>query len=312
MNKRRVILGLFAVLAALPPLTAALDQPYYLEIVRQALILALAAMALDILMGYGGLVSLCQAAFVGIGAYAVGILGFHGLGSGGLHLLAAVGAAALMATAIGALSLGARGLAFIMVTLAFGQMLHHAVAGLDAYGGDDGLILVERSRLGPVDLYDDWTFYYLVLALVALWALVLRRAMAARFGLVLRAARQNADRLRALGMPVRRHQLTAFALAGAVAGLAGFLNANHADFVSPDMLHWTRSAELVVIVMLGGLHSVLGPILGALALVVGETLAADITHAWHLAVGIAAIGVALFAPGGLWRLAVRDKDRDDA
>ena len=309
-----------ALLAAAPALAAALDDPYLLSLLTRALILAMAAVSLDFILGYGALVSFGHAAFVGAGAYTVGILAHHAaegspLFDGGLGLPgtasalvawpAAVLVAALLAAVIGALCLRTRGLYFIMITLAFGQMLYFLATSLERYGGDDGLILWERSTLPVGDAADPVQFYYLCLGLLAAVTVLLRRMVDSRFGRVLQGAAGNERRMGALGFPVYRYRLAAFVIAGSVAGLAGALMANQDTFVSPEMLHWSHSGELMVMVILGGLGTLHGAVLGAVALVVLEEVLAAWTEHWMLLLGPLLVAVVLFARAGLYGWLVR-------
>ena len=315
------LLGLL-VLAALPAVAWALDDPYLLSLLSRGLILALAAVSLDLILGYGAMVSFGHAAFVGAGAYTVGILAHHatqgtalvdgwswlaGTEAALVAWPAAMGVAGLLAALIGALCLRTRGLYFIMITLAFGQMLYFLAASLERYGGDDGLILWQRSQLPAGDASDPLLFYYLCLGLLALVSVALARVTGSRFGRVLRAAAGNEPRMAALGFPVYRYRLAAFALAGAVAGLAGALLANQDTFVSPELLHWRHSGELMVMVILGGLGSLYGAVLGALALVLLEEVLSAWTPHWMLLLGPLLVVVVLFARGGLYGWLVRER-----
>lgn len=315
------------VLALLPPLLTAIGEPFYVVLATRMLILALAAVSLDLILGYGGMVSFGHAAFVGVGAYVAGILAHHAFMGEPLMLfgLAVAGqnealivwplamlGAGLAAALIGVLSLRTGGVHFIMITLAFAQMLYFLLISLEAYGGDDGLTLWGRNTLGGADvLGDNVLFYYLCLGLLTVVLLGLRRLVDSRFGLVLQGARQNERRMRALGVPVTRYRLAAFTLAGALAGLAGALSVNQAEFVSPDLLHWTRSGELLVVVILGGMGTLIGPVLGALAFMGLEEVLAGITEHWRLILGPVLVLVVLYARAGLhgWLIGKRPVGR---
>ena len=315
-----VTLILFALLALLPPAMLALDQPFYISLATRVVIYAIAAVSLDLILGYGGLVSFGHGAFVGAGAYVVGILFVHaqdgspvldwsvpgwpvtiaGSEAALVAWPAAVIVSALMALAIGAICLRTRGVAFIMITLAFAQMLFFLFVSLPHYGGEDGISLWWRNTLPGIDLGDDVRFYYLCLALLVGFTLLCRRLVDSRFGRVLRAAKENERRLRALGVAPYPYRLTAFVIAGAGAGLAGALLANQTGFVSPSPLHWTSSGEIMVMVILGGMGTLVGPILGAAALLVlEETLSAYTSH-WGLVLGPILILVVLTARRGLF------------
>src|SRR5262245_60378563 len=255
---------LLVVLAILPLLTQAFDQRYLLSIGTRIVIWAVAATSLNMILGYGGLVSFGHAAFFGIGGYVVGILSANGIHDGWLQWPVALAVATLWAALIGALSLRTRGVYFIMITLAFAQLVYYLASGLEAYGGDDGLNF-SRSRLGLIDLRDKASFYWLCFALLlgTLW--FTGRMAHSRFGYVLRGARSNELRMLALGFPVFRYRLAAFTIAGAIGGLSGILLANEGAYVSPAMMSWVKSGDLIVMVVLGGLGSLFGPLYGAIA-----------------------------------------------
>ena len=291
---------LLAAALALPWFATALDQPFYITFARRVLIFAIAATSLNFILGYGGMVSLGHAAFFGAGAYTVGVLMAEGITSAWVAWPAAVGVAALAALLIGAVSLRTRGVYFIMITLAFAQMAYYVAVGLKRYGGEDGLTLPARSVFGTgIDLTNETVFYYVVLALLLLVLAALARVLDARFGRVLTGIRENDARMEALGYPTFAYRLVGFVIAGAVAGLAGALFANHNLFVSPAALHWTQSATFVVMVILGGIGFRLGGVLGALALLVLEETLAAWTEAWHLPLGLLLLAVVFLAPRGL-------------
>ncbi len=203
---------------------------------------------------------------------------------------------------IGALSLRTSGIHFIMITLAFAQMLFYFFDSLEAYGGDDGLSLWSRNDLAGLDLGDDTTFYYVCLGSLAMFMLICQRLVNSRFGMVIRGCAQNERRMRALGFPTYRYKLLCFAIAGAGAGLAGALIANQTEYVSPGLLHWTRSGELLVMVILGGMGTLIGPVLGAAVLLLGEDLLAIFTEHWQLYLGPLLILVVLTTRRGVYGL----------
>lgn len=316
-TERRVWLPLagLALLAAVPVIAWIADDPYLVTIFTRILILALAAAGLDFILGYGAMVSFGHAAFVGAGAYTVGILAHHaasgtpvipgvswlsGTTAGLVAWPAAVLAAALLALFIGALSLRTRALYFIMITLAFAQMFYYLFVSLERYGGGDGLVMWDRSTLPLIDTGSAVQFYYLCLACLVGTVCVLRRVVGARFGRVLRGAAENERRMQALGFPVYRYRLAAFTIAGATGGLAGALLANLETFVSPGLLHWQQSGELMIMVILGGIGTLYGPVLGAAALILLEETLATWTDHWMIALGPILIFVVLFARRGLF------------
>ena len=284
---------------AFPLVANAIDQGFYIGLVRRILIFAIAASSLNFILGYGGMVSLGHAAFFGLGAYAVGVLATEGVTSAWLAWPLAAVIAALAAVVIGAISLRTRGVYFIMITLAFAQMVYYVAVGLKRYGGEDGLNVPARSSLGFVDLNNDVAFYYVVLAILVAVLAAVDRVLDARFGRALIGIRENEGRMESLGYPTFRFRLAAFSIAGGVAGLAGALFANHNLFVSPAVLHWTQSATFVVMVILGGIGYRYGGVLGALALLGLEEALASMTEYWHLPLGALLLAVVFLAPHGL-------------
>jgi branched-chain amino acid transport system permease protein len=251
-------------------------------------------------MGFGGMVSFGHAAYIGVGGYAVGILAYEGYYSGFLQWPLALAASALFALVVGALSLRTRGVYFIMITLAFAQMIYYVAVALDRYGADDGLTIYRRSDFaGLVNLSNRTVFYYLCLALLVGTMYLVWRLVNSRFGMVIRGARSNERRMRAIGFPTFRYRLTCFVIAGTMCGLAGALLANHTDFVSPAMMHWTRSGDLIVMAVLGGMGSVIGPVIGAVALLVLEEALSGVTEYWQIIVGPLFLVVVVFARGGI-------------
>ena len=299
------------VLLALAPLAfAALGEGYWLTLATRVTILGLAAVGLDLLIGRAGLVSFGHAAFFGLGAYAVAIPALHAAEfrplfgwAGSEEALAtwplAVLVGALVALPIGALALRTRGVNFIMITLAFAQMAFFVVTGLEAYGGDDGLIMYGRNKIAGVGIDDPLAYHYLCLALLCLVLLGLRRLMRSSFGLALEATRMSERRAAALGLPVFRLRLAAFVLAAAVAALAGAMFANAERFVSPDLLGWRLSGEFMVMVILGGTGTLTGPLLGAVALVGMETVFAAWTEHWLVPLGAVLVLAVLVSRAGL-------------
>ncbi|CAM5763247.1 branched-chain amino acid ABC transporter permease [Bosea minatitlanensis] len=308
---------LAAALIALPFAMQALGQPALVPLASRVLIYAVAAASLNLALGFGGMVSFGHAAFFGVGGYVVGILyqsytgdePFLGLIPGTDQLLitlpAAILVAGLLALVIGALSLRTSGVQFIMITLAFAQMLFFLFVSLKVYGGDDGMTIRRRNALFGLNTRDDATFYFICLAVAAVVFLLFWRIVRSRFGLVLAGIRQNERRMAAIGIAPYRYKLAAFVISGMGAGLAGALMANYMRFVSPDMLHWTKSGELMIMVILGGVGTLLGPLLGAAALVTLETVLTSWTEHWQLVLGPVLLLVVLFTQGGLNGLLAR-------
>ena len=288
------------VLAVLPLVASALGEDFYVGLATRILIFALAATSLNLILGFGGMVSFGHAAFIGTGAYTVGILMQQGVVSAWIAWPAAVLVSALFALAVGAISLRTRGVYFIMITLAFAQMLYYLMVSVKAWGGEDGLTLPARSTFGGgFDLASDTRFYYVVLALFVAAFLGIQRLLNARFGHVLQAIRENETRMGAIGFPVYRYQLVAFTLAGALAGLAGALLANQSSFVSPSLLQWNQSGLLLVMVILGGVGHLWGGFIGAVVFLMLEEVLAAYTIHWQFGLGAVLLLVVLVAPQGL-------------
>ena len=317
LTPRNVVVAVLLLLLTVLPLYAtASGHVFLLTLFTRVVILAIAAVSLNLILGYGGMVSFGHAVYLGIGGYAVGILAFEGATSGFVQWPVALVVSALFALVVGALSLRTRGVYFIMITLAFAQLVYYFGVGLDRYGADDGLSIRQRSQFaGLVNLSDRVQFYYLCLALLVAAIYLTWRIVNSRFGLVIRGARSNDRRMRAIGFPTFRYRLTGFVIAGAICGLAGALLANHTGFISPATMHWTRSGDLIVMVVLGGMGSSFGPLIGAvLLLTLEEALpvlirvvaspmfgdaAARMAEYWQIMLGPLFLLVVLFARGGI-------------
>jgi branched-chain amino acid transport system permease protein len=307
MTRTRVVAALaLAAGLALPWLLRAGGADFYLSLATRILVFAIAATSLDLLLGYAGMVSLGHAAFMGLGAYASGVLlagGHQGLA---LHLVVVVAVTALAALVIGAISLRTRGVYFIMITLAFAQMLYYLANSLKGWGGDEGLRIRARVLLPfGLDLRDGMTVYYASFVVLALGLAALARLAPSRTGLALRALRDDEDRAEALGLPTFRWKLAVFVVAGVVAGIAGALGVNLQGYVSPNALHWTQSGTLLVMVILGGTGALWGGVAGATALLLLQEVLAAWTEHWEFWTGIVLLGVVLFARHGLTGVFVR-------
>ena len=286
-------------LVALPWLLQVLDQDFYISLASRVLIFALAATSLNLVIGFGGMVSFGHAAFFGAGAYCVALLGESGVVSAALAWPLAMVVAALLALLIGAISLRTRGVYFIMITLAFAQMVFYLVVSLKAWGGDDGLSLVSRSTFGVIDLADDTSFYFVALAILALVLAALDRLAHSRFGRVIQSIRENETRMEAIGYPVFAYKLCCFVIGGALAGLAGALLVNQSGLASPNLLHWMQSGTLMVMIVLGGVGSVYGGVVGAVLLLFGEEILAELLPHWQIGLGLLLLAVVLWAPLGI-------------
>ena len=309
-----VVIGALVVLIALPWIAASSGHAALTLLVTRMMIYGLAAVSLDLILGIGGMISFGHAAYFGLGAYVVGILAYHS-GAGepmfgvlpGSNLVviawpAALIVSALVALVLGALCLRTEGVSFIMITLAFAQVLYFFFVSLKFYGGDDGLILRGRNVVSEYDLRNPILFYYICFGLLAAFVATCRRLLDSRFGQIVQGACQNERRMAAIGVSTYRYKLACFTIAGGAAGLAGALMANYARFVRPDLMHWTESGQLMVMVILGGVGTLFGPILGAILVVGLETTLTSLTEHWKFILGPVLVLAVLFTRGGLWRL----------
>ena len=266
------VVVIVTILALIPVATAMAGQAFYLTIVTRIMIFALAALGLNLALGFGAMVSFGHAMYIGIGAYAVGIMSFHGVSNGWAHLGAALGVGLVGALLIGAVCLRVTGVAFIMITLAFAQMIYFLAVGLKQYGGDDGLPISARSDFGLLSLGNGMVLYYVVFGLLMATLYAFHRMIYARFGMLLRGCKSNERRMLALGFPVFRYKLTAYVISALVCVVAGVLLANLTRFASPSYMSWTVSGELIVMVVLGGIGTLMGPLVGAATWLVLEEL----------------------------------------
>ena len=301
LNARNIVVALVvAGLLLLPLYTSLSGNIFALTLFTRIVIYALAAASLNLIMGYGGMMSFGHAAYLGIGGYAVGILAHEGIGSGFIQWPVALAASALFALVIGALSLRTRGVYFIMITLAFAQMAYYVASGLARYGGDDGLTIYKRSDFGGlIDLSNRVQFYYLCLGCLFGGIYLIWRIVNSRFGLVVQGLRSNERRMQAIGFSVNRYRLACFVISGTICGLAGALLANNTDFVSPAAMYWTRSGDLMVMVVLGGMGSLFGPVLGTIVFLALEEFLSQITEYWAMIMGPMLLLVVLFGRGGI-------------
>lgn len=294
---------LCAALLLLPAYSAVTGNIFILTLFTRIVIFALAAASLNLIMGYGGMMSFGHAAYLGIGGYAVGILAQEGIGSGWAQFAVAIAVSALYALVIGALSLRTRGVYFIMITLAFAQMAYYIASGLSRYGGDDGLTVYKRSDFaGLINLSDRNQFYYLCLACLFGGLYLIWRIVNSRFGLVVQGVRSNEQRMQAIGFHANRYRLVCFVISGTICGLAGALLANNTDFVSPAVMYWTRSGDLMVMVILGGMGTLFGPVVGAIVYLLLEELLSQFTEFSGLILGPVLLLIVLFARGGIMGL----------
>lgn len=314
------VLVLFVFLALMPVLASAMNSEFVVRLFLRAIILALAAIGLNLVLGFGGMVSLMHSAFFGVSAYVVAILAHHEIngdtvlglqGTSDLAIAAplALIVACIAATLVGLFVLRTRGLYFIMMTLAFNQMLFYFMIALQEYGGEDGIQIYQGLTFAGQPVGSSTSFYYIVLVCLLLVVLALGRAVESRFGMILRAIAQNEQRIVALGISPLPYKLVAFVISAAIAGLAGVLWATSQGYVSPADLSWVRSADLIVIAVLGGMTRVWAPILGALVFVVAEVAFSTFTIYWQLFLGLGIVAVVVFLSDGLvslWNALVRE------
>jgi branched-chain amino acid transport system permease protein len=301
LTPRNVVVAvLLFLLAAVPVYAAWAGNAFLVTLFTRIVILGMAATTLNLILGYGGMVSFGHAVYLGIGGYAVGILAYEGVTSGFVQWPVAILISALFALIVGALSPRTRGVYFIMITLAFAQLVYYFGVGLDRYGADDGLSIRQRSQFdGLLDLTNRTQFYYLCFVLLLATIYLTWRLVNSRFGMVIQGARSNDRRMRAIGFPTFRYKLVALVISGALCGLAGALLANHTSFISPAIMHWTRSGDLIVMVVLGGLGSLFGPVIGAVIFLLLQEGLSRVTEYPDLILGPILLLVAIYVHGGI-------------
>lgn len=294
-----VPLALLVALALLPLVATLIDETYYITLVARMLIYAIAASALNLALGFGGLISFGHALFFGIGAYSVALPSFYGFDNALLHLLVALVVSGAVGAVTGYLSLRTTGIGFIMITLAFAQMGYFLFVSLKQFGGDDGLSIYDTSRIAGMDLGDSLTLYiisFVILVMVLVWFSVMRQAP---FGMVLRGARQNSKRIASIGLAVKRYQLTAYVISAMICSVAGMLMANLNAYASPNLLSWMLSGEMMVMVVLGGVGTLFGPLLGALSFLILEEILSGFTDHWMAILGVLLLLVAVLDRDGI-------------
>jgi len=306
--QKPLAIGLLLAALALPSVLAAFGQEFYVGFATRVLIFALAASSLNLVLGFGGMFSLGHAAFFGAGAYAAAICMNNGISDALIAFPLAMLVAGLLALLVGALSLRTRGVYFIMITLAFAQMVYYLFVSARAWGGDDGLPLAGRMTLGGLSLSSDNALFFTALSALTAAIVFLGRLADARFGRTIQAIRENETRMEALGYPVFRYRLVCFALGGALAGLAGALLANLTGLASPNLLQWMQSGTLLVMVIIGGVGYLYGGVVGAVVLLCLEEVLSGFTLHWHLGLGVLLLGIVLFAPKGVAALFGKNDD----
>lgn len=308
LSRRAIGAIILAILGLVPPVAVALGDPFYVALGTRIMIFAMTAVSLDLIVGYGGMNSMGHAAFLGIGAYSVGILSTYGVDNGLIQFGTAMIASALIAAFIGTVSLRTSGIHFIMITLAFGQMLYFLMVSMNKFGGDDGLTIPGNSMFfGLVDLRNAVTFYYVCFVLLALVLWFTNRLVGSRFGMAVRGLKTNEARMVAIGLSPFRYKLVAFVISATMCGVAGALLANEDLFISPASMHWTRSAEILMIVIVGGVGSLLGSVVGAAAYVSLEYFLSRFTEHWQIILGLILLLIILFHQQGLYGLLIARK-----
>lgn len=303
----------------------ALDEPYYVTLATKVVILAMAGVGLNLVLGYGGLVSFGHAAFFGIGGYVSGIIASHALNyqpimespfliEGTTQLLIiwpiVILVSSLFAFLIGWLSLRTTGVYFIMITLAFGQMIYYFAISWPTYGGEDGLSVYLRGNFPGLNTMDGFTYFGICFAWLMGAIFLTSRLVNSRFGLALQAVRQNDERVSAVGIIPFKIRMTAFVISGAITGLAGALYTDLNQFVDPSVLSWHMSGEIMVFIILGGVARLFGPLVGATVFILLEQVLGSVTEHWQLWLGLILIFVVLFAKGGIMGLLTKELRHD--
>ncbi len=315
MREPKFIAGLCVIgsCAIAPIVAVAINEPYYVNLFARLMIWAIAAISLNLILGYGGMISFGHALYIGVGAYAVGICAYYGITSIYLQSVIGIAAAAAIALVFGGISLRTRGVYFIMITMALTQMIYYLSISIEEFGSDDGLIIYDRSDFGTHLINMDNAFhrYYLIFTVMMACLYFSHRFVRSRFGYVIRGARLNETRLEVLGFSTFHYRLACFVMAAAMCSIAGILSANLEKFVSPDILHWTRSGELIFMVVLGGMASILGPVTGAMVFWLLSEFLSQLTEHWHIIFGPFLILVVLLSPRGIDGLLTSKRQADD-
>ena len=294
------MVGILLVLALIPALTILTGHIFYQDLFNRLMILAIAALSLNLILGYGGMISFGHAAYLGIGAYCIGIPASYGIYSGLIHFPLAIASSAVFALLTGMVCLRTTGVYFIMITMAFAQMLFFALVSLEAYGGDDGLVIEARSEFGQFfNLEHPLALYYVTFVSLVICLYLLERLVGSRFGVVIAGAKSNERRMRAIGFNTYPYRLICYVISGAMCGFAGALLGNFTFFISPAMMDWTRSGELIFMVVLGGTGSLFGPVLGSAVFLLLEEWLSATTIYWQFIFGVLLILVVLFVRGGI-------------
>ena len=316
IRENQILWLLIAAFALFPIFTHFGDLPFWNDVAMRIMLLGMAAMGLNLVFGYGGMVSFGHAAFIGIGAYCVGISQFYGLTNGWLHILVSLGICGSLGFMIGYLALRTSGIYFIMITLAFAQMLFFFFVSLEQFGGDDGMS-IDRAEFAIIDIYESLRLYFLIWAALALVSLGLMFIIRSRFGVTLRAIKSNESRIESMGLVPLHFKIVSYVISAMICGVSGALFASWQEYVSPDIMHWTRSGELMIIIILGGLGTLAGPLLGAIVFLLLEeflplllgAVAPNYAENWMILFGPLLIMVVLFGRGGLLGLVTQNFGR---
>ena len=309
----RIYALLLLLLALAPFFFEWAGQPFYLDLLSRALIISIAAISLNLILGFGGMVSLGHAAYIGIGAYCVGIPSYYDYYNGWLHLALALSVSAAFALLTGAISLRTKGVYFIMITMAFSQMVFFTFLSLEEYGADDGLVIYSRSEFPEwLSMESSTGLYYWIFAVLLLALFFTSRLVHSHFGRVIVGSRFNEQRMQALGFNTYRYRLACYVISAMICSVAGMLLGNFTSFISPDMMGWMRSGELIFMVIIGGTATLFGPLVGTIAFVLVEEILSAITIYWHLIFGSMLVALVLFGRGGIhgW-LSMFDRKVDD-
>lgn len=305
--------AILGVLSLVPAYAAIFESPYYVTLFSRIVIFALAALSLTLILSYGGMISFGHALYLGVGAYSVAILTHYGIGNGWAHLAAALLASAAIAAVTGLICLRTTGLGFLMITFAFGQMFYFLIVSLKVYGGDEGMPIRARSDFGSLlSLNSSVNLYYVAFAILVGTLYLLHRLVQSHFGMVLRGCKSNERRVRALGIPALRYKLTAYVFSAMICSVAGILLANLTHFASPEYLFWFRSGELIIMVVAGGMNSLMGAIVGAIALLAFEEILSSWTQHWMVILGPIIVALVLVAKQGIYGALLEHQTRHDA
>ena len=295
-----IIIFIFLLLAFLPVYAVLTDNEFYLDLTNRLMILSIAAASLNLILGHGGMISFGHAAYLGIGAYCVGIPAYYDINNGFLQIFLAVTISGIFALITGAICLRTKGVYFIMITMAFTQMVFFGFVSIEEYGGDDGLIINKRSEFsGLIDIEDNLSLYYFIFCSLLGCIFLVNKIVHSRFGLVIEGTRSNEERMKSIGFNTYRYRLTCYVIAGGMCGYAGALLGNFTNFISPEMMDWSASGELIFMVILGGSGTLLGPIFGAATFVLLEEWLSNLTIYWQFIFGALLIIVVLFVKGGI-------------